>query len=60
MGNYVFTADALLATVRRDADDPSSRHDMGADISTAKVARGQANACHFARNDVPGSRARPC
>src|SRR6266498_3473225 len=32
MGNYVFTADVLVDALRRDAANPSSRHDMGGDI----------------------------
>src|SRR4051794_15580373 len=32
MGNYVFTADVLVDALERDAEDQSSRHDMGGDI----------------------------
>src|SRR6185436_18226399 len=32
MGNYVFSTDALLDALRRDAMDPSSKHDMGGNI----------------------------
>lgn len=55
MGNYVFTAEALVDAVTRDADDASSRHDMGGDIVPAFVARGTASVYDFIRNDVPGS-----
>ncbi len=55
MGNYVFTAEALVEAVTRDADDTSSRHDMGGDIVPAFVARGTASVYDFIRNDVPGS-----
>lgn len=55
MGNYVFTAEALVEAVTRDADDASSRHDMGGDIVPAFVARGTASVYDFIRNDVPGS-----
>ncbi|AGW41367.1 glucose-1-phosphate adenylyltransferase [Leifsonia xyli subsp. cynodontis DSM 46306] len=55
MGNYVFTADALIAAVRRDADRPDSNHDMGGDIIPDFVARGEAGVYDFTNNDVPGS-----
>ncbi|MGP7960812.1 glucose-1-phosphate adenylyltransferase [Sanguibacter sp. A247] len=55
MGNYVFTADALVDAVTRDADNAASRHDMGGDIVPAFVERGTAAVYDFIRNDVPGS-----
>ncbi|QIK83400.1 glucose-1-phosphate adenylyltransferase [Sanguibacter sp. HDW7] len=55
MGNYVFTAEALVEAVTRDADDAASRHDMGGDIVPAFVERGTAAVYDFIRNDVPGS-----
>ena len=56
MGNYVFTASALIDAVRRDADDTSSHHDMGGDIITTMVERGEAAVHDFSKdNDVPGS-----
>jgi len=55
MGNYVFSADALVDAVTRDADDAASRHDMGGDIVPAFVDRGTAAVYDFLRNDVPGS-----
>jgi glucose-1-phosphate adenylyltransferase len=55
MGNYVFDADALRDAVTRDADDPSSAHDMGGDIIPAFVARGEAGVYDYKDNDVPGS-----
>jgi glucose-1-phosphate adenylyltransferase len=55
MGNYVFDAAALVEAVRADAEDPTSRHDMGGDIVPAFVARGEAGVYDFKRNDVPGS-----
>lgn len=54
MGNYVFTADALMDAVKRDAE-ADSRHDMGGDIVPDFVARGSAHAYDFADNTVPGS-----
>ena len=32
MGNYVFTSDALVDALRKDAVNDDSRHDMGGDI----------------------------
>ena len=59
MGNYVFTTSALIDAVTRDAEDESSAHDMGGNIITAMVARGEAAVHDFMRdNDVPGSTAR--
>ena len=55
MGNYVISADALVRAVTEDAEDTSSRHDMGGDIVPAFVARGTAAVYDFIRNDVPGS-----
>jgi glucose-1-phosphate adenylyltransferase len=55
MGNYVFTADALIDAVQQDASKVSSRHDMGGDIVPAFVERGTAGFYDFKFNDVPGS-----
>ncbi|TVR19162.1 MAG: glucose-1-phosphate adenylyltransferase [Nitriliruptor sp.] len=56
MGNYMFTTTALVDAVVRDFDAPGSRHDMGGDIITAMVERGEANVHDFTTdNDVPGS-----
>jgi len=55
MGNYVFTADALVEALERDASAPGSRHDMGGDIIPAFVERGDACVYDFKRNDVPGT-----
>jgi glucose-1-phosphate adenylyltransferase len=56
MGNYVFTTQALIDAVRRDADDDASQHDMGGNIITTMVGRGEAAVYDFTRdNDVPGT-----
>ena len=55
MGNYVINADALVKAVTEDADNPTSRHDMGGDLVPAFVARGTAGVYDFIRNDVAGS-----
>ena len=58
MGNYVFDTDVLVDALRKDADDDSSRHDMGANIIPTLVANGSAQAYNFADNKVPGVTAR--
>jgi glucose-1-phosphate adenylyltransferase len=55
MGNYVFTAQALIDAVTADAEDASSEHDMGGSIVPALVARGEAQVYDFSLNEVPGS-----
>ncbi|CAI9400126.1 glucose-1-phosphate adenylyltransferase [Aestuariimicrobium sp. T2.26MG-19.2B] len=55
MGNYVFSADALVAMLHSDATDANSRHDMGGNIIPAFVAKGQAQVYDFTQNIVPGS-----
>ncbi|OLB76742.1 MAG: glucose-1-phosphate adenylyltransferase [Actinobacteria bacterium 13_2_20CM_2_71_6] len=55
MGNYVFTTQALLDALRRDAEDPGSKHDMGGNIIPMLVERGEANVYDFRDNEVPGS-----
>jgi glucose-1-phosphate adenylyltransferase len=55
MGNYVFTSDVLVEALRRDAENPESRHDMGGDIIPMLVGRKEAAVYDFRRNDVPGS-----
>jgi len=55
MGNYVFTADALIDTVAEDAQDETSNHDVGGDIIPLLVSRGLAQVYDFSRNEVPGA-----
>jgi glucose-1-phosphate adenylyltransferase len=55
MGNYVFTAEALLEAVALDASDESSGHDLGGDLIPALVSSGDAHVYDFTTNDVPGS-----
>ncbi|MFG2063058.1 MULTISPECIES: glucose-1-phosphate adenylyltransferase [unclassified Micromonospora] len=55
MGNYVFTTRALVEAVERDAEDRSSKHDMGGSIIPMLVERGEANVYDFRDNEVPGS-----
>jgi glucose-1-phosphate adenylyltransferase len=55
MGNYVFTASALVEALEKDAADSSSRHDMGGDIIPMMVDAGGAGVYDFKRNIVPGT-----
>ena len=55
MGNYVFSADVLVEALRKDAENPSSRHDMGGDIVPMLVAEGKADVYDFKDNHVPGA-----
>ena len=55
MGNYVFTTEALIDAVTRDADDEDSDHDIGGDIIPMMVSKGQGAVYDFKRNVVPGS-----
>jgi glucose-1-phosphate adenylyltransferase len=55
MGNYVVNTDALIRAVTEDAENPTSRHDMGGDLVPAFVERGAAAVYDFKNNDVPGS-----
>ena len=54
MGNYVFTTSALIEAVTADAEDQTSKHDMGGSIVPMLVARGEAQVYDFAQNVVPG------
>jgi len=55
MGNYVFTAEALVEELRRDSENLESHHDMGGDILPAFVNRTEAAVYDFRDNDVPGN-----
>jgi glucose-1-phosphate adenylyltransferase len=54
MGNYVFTTSALIDAVTDDAEDQSSKHDMGGSIVPMLVERGEAQVYDFSQNVVPG------
>ncbi|HSK27473.1 MAG TPA: glucose-1-phosphate adenylyltransferase [Jiangellales bacterium] len=55
MGNYIFSTDALLETLRLDAGDEGSVHDMGGNIVPMLVERNEAAVYDFKDNEVPGS-----
>jgi glucose-1-phosphate adenylyltransferase len=54
MGNYVFTTSALIDAVTADAEDQSSKHDMGGSIVPMLVERREAQVYDFSQNVVPG------
>lgn len=58
MGNYVFTTEALLDLVHRDALRDDSRHDIGGDLIPALVEERAAHVYDFTTNVVPGVTAR--
>jgi glucose-1-phosphate adenylyltransferase len=55
MGNYVFSAEALIDIVTVDAEARESAHDVGGGIIPLLVSRGQAEVYDFATNVVPGA-----
>jgi glucose-1-phosphate adenylyltransferase len=55
MGNYVFTTEALIDAVTKDAEDEASNHDIGGNIIPNLVAAGDAAVYDFAANEVPGA-----
>jgi glucose-1-phosphate adenylyltransferase len=54
MGNYLFTTDALVQEIVRDAADPNSSHDFGKSIVTSIHQRKRVFVYDFATNVVPG------
>jgi glucose-1-phosphate adenylyltransferase len=54
-GNYIFTAKALIGAVTSDAENESSRHDLGGSIVPMLVERGDAAWYDFSTNAVPGA-----
>ncbi|KNX37196.1 glucose-1-phosphate adenylyltransferase [Luteipulveratus halotolerans] len=55
MGNYVFSADALIDAVTQDAAREDSAHDMGGDIVPWFVEQERAYAYDFRDNTIPGA-----
>jgi glucose-1-phosphate adenylyltransferase len=54
MGNYLFTTDALVQEIVRDAGDPNSAHDFGKSIVSSMYERKRVYVYDFAKNVVPG------
>jgi len=55
MGNYVASVEPLLEALKADAENESSKHDMGGDIVPYFVDKGTCGFYDFLENDVPGS-----
>ena len=55
MGNYVFSTDVLLETLRTDSKADETKHDMGGDIIPMLTEQGMAHVYDFNDNDVPGA-----
>jgi glucose-1-phosphate adenylyltransferase len=55
MGIYVFDTKVLVDALRRDADNPDSRHDIGGNLIPLLVRDGCAQAYDFLLNEVPGA-----
>ena len=55
MGNYIFTRKAFVEALVADAEDESSKHDMGGNIVPFFVDKGQAAVYDFTKNAVPGA-----
>jgi glucose-1-phosphate adenylyltransferase len=55
MGNYVFTAQALIDAIEHDGTLTESSHDMGGDIVPYMVDRQDAGVYDLTFNQIPGS-----
>ena len=55
MGNYIFTRKAFVECLTADAEDESSKHDMGGNVVPFFVEKGQAAVYDFTKNTVPGA-----
>ena len=54
MGNYLFTTEALVQEIVRDAGDPNSAHDFGKSIVASMYQRKKVFVYDFGNNVVPG------
>lgn len=54
MGNYIFSTEALVEYLKRDAEDDNSDHDLGGNIIPAMVRDGEAYVYDFSGNTWPG------
>jgi glucose-1-phosphate adenylyltransferase len=54
MGNYVFDTDVLLEAIAADAEDETSKHDLGGNIIPNLTKAGRANWYDFNTNNIPG------
>ena len=54
MGNYMFSTDTLIESLKVDAGDDGSVHDMGGNIIPMLTEAGRASVYDFSSNVVPG------
>jgi glucose-1-phosphate adenylyltransferase len=54
MGNYIFSADALVDLLHDNAARDNTRHDVGGDLIPSMVEAGVAHVYDFTTNVVPG------
>ena len=54
MGNYVFTAEALVDLLHENESAVHTGHDVGGDLIPMMVERGEAHVYDFTTNEVPG------
>ncbi len=54
MGNYVFSADALVELLHENAAKEDTKHDVGGDLIPMMVDSGEAHVYDFTNNVVPG------
>ena len=59
MGNYVFSADALIELLHENEASDSTGHDIGGDLIPMMVEKGTAHVYDFTNNQVPGQVGRP-
>lgn len=59
MGNYVFSAQALVDLLHEDQTTEGTEHDVGGDLIPMMVGRGEAHVYDFTENQVPGQLDRP-
>ena len=59
MGNYVFSADALVELLHENAAREGTAHDIGGDLIPMMVDKGEAHVYDFAHNVVPGQEEGP-
>lgn len=55
MGNYVFSAKALVEAIELDGERADSKHDMGGDIVPYFVSKEDAGVYDFTKNEIPGA-----
>ncbi|MGV1003312.1 MAG: glucose-1-phosphate adenylyltransferase [Candidatus Nanopelagicales bacterium] len=55
MGNYMFNRAELVESLRADAEDEGSVHDMGGNIIPMLTSQGRAHVYDFGNNEVPGA-----